>query len=55
MSHGVAFFTAMRDLVATGFWSSRTGVADLGYLGNRPVADFAVPPEILTRLGVSEA
>ena len=55
MSHGVAFFTAMRDLVATGFWSSRTGVADLGYLGNRPVGDFAVPPEILKRLGVSEA
>jgi hypothetical protein len=53
MSHGVAFFTAMRDLVATGFWSSRIGVEDLGYLGNRPVGEFTVPPEILKKLGVS--
>jgi hypothetical protein len=53
MSHGVAFFTAMRDLVATGFWSSRIGVEDLGFLGNRPVADFVVPDEILKKLGVS--
>ena len=45
----------MRDLVATGFWSSRIGVADLGYLGNRPVADFVVPDEILRKLGVSES
>ena len=45
----------MRDLVATGFWSSRIGVDDLGYLGNRPVAEFAVPAEILKKLGVSGA
>lgn len=54
MSHGVAFFTAMRDLVATGFWSSRAGVEDLGYLGNRPVGEFRVPVEILRKLGVNE-
>jgi hypothetical protein len=53
MTHGVAFFTAMRDLVATGFWSSRIGVEDLGYAGNRPVADFVVPDEILRKLDVS--
>ena len=53
MSHGVSFFTAMRDLVATGFWSSRIGVEDLGYLGNRPVGEFTVPPEILKKLGVT--
>jgi hypothetical protein len=53
MRHGVAFFNAVRDLVATGFWSSRVGVEDLGYLGNRPVAEFAVPAEILKKLGVS--
>ena len=53
MSHGVAFFTAVRDLVATGFWSSRIGVEDLGYVGNRPVSDFAVPDEVLKKLGVS--
>jgi hypothetical protein len=54
MAHGVAFFTAMRDLVATGFWSSRIGVDDLGYLGNRPVGEWTgAPPEVLKRLGVS--
>jgi hypothetical protein len=52
-AHGVAFFTAMRDLVATGFWSSRVGVDDLGYLGNRPVGEWTgAPPEVLAKLGV---
>jgi hypothetical protein len=54
LSHGVTFFTTMRDLVATGFWSSRMGVEDLGYVGNRPVAEFAVPPAVLQKLGVSD-
>ena len=54
MSQGVAFFTAMRDLVATGFWSSRVGVDDLGYLGNRPVGEFpGAPAAILKQLGVT--
>jgi hypothetical protein len=54
MSQGVAFFTAMRDLVATGFWSSRAGVADLGYLGNRPVGEWTgAPPDVLQKLGVA--
>jgi hypothetical protein len=53
MSHGVAFFTTMRDLVATGFWTSRIGVDDLGYQGNRAVAAWTgAPPEVLQRLGV---
>jgi hypothetical protein len=54
ISHGVAFFTTMRDLVATGFWSSRIGVEDLGFLGNRPVAEWTgAPANVLERLGVS--
>lgn len=52
MSHGVRFFTSLRDLVATGFWSSRMGVADLGYSGNRPAVWDGSPVEILKRLGV---
>ena len=52
MSHGVTFFTTMRDLVAAGFWSSRVGVQDLGYMGNRPASWDGAPPEILKRLGV---
>jgi len=54
MSHGVRFFTTMRDLVATGYWSSKMGVTDIGYMGNimRPEWTGA-PPEVLQKLGVS--
>ena len=33
-----AFFTRFRDLVVSGFFSSKMGVADLPYLGNKAVA-----------------
>ena len=52
-SHGVAFFTLMRDLTAGGFWSSRIGVADLGYQGNRPTEWTGAPPDVLQKLGVN--
>src|ERR1019366_7038689 len=35
-----AFFTHFRDLTVSGFFSSRMGVADLPYLGNRAVAEW---------------
>ena len=52
-SHGVAFFNSFRDLTASGFWSSKMGVADLGYQGNvmRPSWD-GCPPNVLAKLGV---
>jgi hypothetical protein len=51
---GVAFFNTFRDLVASGFWSSRMGVEDLGYTGNVAVASWeGCPTEALDRLGVS--
>jgi hypothetical protein len=34
------FFTHFRDLTVSGFFSSRMGVADLPYLGNRAVAEW---------------
>ncbi len=47
MRPGVDFFTRFRNLTAGGFWSSRLGVADLGYVGNRPVAQWVgTPPEV---------
>jgi hypothetical protein len=53
MSQGVAFFTAFRDLVASGFWSSPMGVKDLDYRGNVFVAEWKGPPaEVLQRLGL---
>ena len=53
-SHGVAFFSRFRDMVASGFWSSQVGVRDLQYMGNVPVPAWnGCPPEALRKLGVS--
>jgi hypothetical protein len=36
MQQGVAFFNLMRNLTATGFYTSEIGVKDVGYMGNVP-------------------
>jgi hypothetical protein len=36
----VAFFNRFRDLTVSGFFSSKVGVADLPYLGNKAVAEW---------------
>ena len=52
--HGVAFFNNFRDLTASGFWTTRMGIDDLQYMGNRSVARWnGCPPEALKKLGVS--
>ena len=53
-AHGVAFFNSFRDLTAAGFWTSRVGIADLQYMGNRSVAQWrGCPDEALKKLGVT--
>jgi hypothetical protein len=53
-SHGVRFFSAVRDLTATGFFTSRIGIADLDYKGNTFVPTWTgAPKEALDHLGVS--
>ena len=55
MVPGAAFFSLFRDLVASGFWSSRMGVEDLTYTGNTFVAEWrGCPPEVLAKLGLRE-
>jgi gluconate 2-dehydrogenase gamma chain len=44
---GVAFFNLMRNLTATGFFTSEMGVKDLGYEGNRPNLWKGVPEDVL--------
>lgn len=51
-SHGVRFFSGLRDLVAAGFWSSKVGVKDLGYQGNVPTQWDGAPQAVLDKLGV---
>jgi gluconate 2-dehydrogenase gamma chain len=53
MSHGARFFTMFRDFVATGFFTSKIGIADLKYIGNVPNVWDGAPPEVLQKLGVS--
>jgi gluconate 2-dehydrogenase gamma chain len=53
VSQGVRFFNTMRDLVATGFWSSKIGMADIGYMGNVFNPNWQGAPEnVLKKLGV---
>jgi len=53
LSHGVAFFTRMRDMTAAGFFSSKMGVQDLRYIGNMPMAKWeGCPPNVLEKLGL---
>ena len=52
-ANAVAFFNRLRDLVVSGFFSSKMGVKDLPYLGNTMVADWeGCPPEVLAKLGL---
>ena len=52
-SQGVAFFNSFRDLVATGFFTSKVGIEDLQYMGNTFVVEWnGCPPECYHHLGV---
>jgi hypothetical protein len=52
MRAGVAFFNTMRDLTACGFFTSKMGLADLGYMGNRPNQWNGVPQDVLDQYGL---
>jgi hypothetical protein len=52
MLQGVAFFNTMRDLTACGFFTSKIGIADLGYAGNKPNQWDGVPADVLAQYGV---
>jgi len=53
MDQGVAFFNLMRNLTATGFYTSEIGVKDLGYVGNRPNRWNGVPEDVLKQYGMA--
>ena len=56
LSHGIEFFRSFRDLTASGFWTSKMGMADLHYMGNQPVLEWkGCPDEALRKLGVSNS
>jgi hypothetical protein len=54
LSHGITFFTSFRDLTASGFWTTKMGIADLQYMGNVAVAEWkGCPEEVLKKLGLT--
>lgn len=50
---GVRFFNTVRNLTATGFFTSKLGIKDLGYVGNTPNVWDGVPQEVLDKHGLS--
>jgi hypothetical protein len=53
LAYGVTFFSSFRDLTASGFFTSKLGMADLEYIGNTFVPEFTgCPPAWLKKLGV---
>ncbi len=52
MQQGVAFFNRMRDLTASGFYTTEIGIKDLGYVGNVPNKWEGVPADILKQYGM---
>jgi gluconate 2-dehydrogenase gamma chain len=53
MKQGVSFFTLMRNLTASGFYSSEMGIKDVGYAGNKPNQWNGVPDEVLKQYQLS--
>ncbi|MFT3682588.1 MAG: gluconate 2-dehydrogenase subunit 3 family protein [Ferruginibacter sp.] len=53
MKQGVAFFNLMRNLTATGFYSSGIGIKDIGYKGNQPNQWNGVPADVLTQYNLA--
>ena len=53
MKQGVSFFNLMRDLTATGFYTSQIGIKDIGYVGNQPNQWNGVPDDVLKQYNLA--
>jgi hypothetical protein len=53
MKPGISFFNLMRNLTATGFYTSEIGVKDLGYIGNAPTKWNGVPDDVLKQFNIA--
>lgn len=54
LTEGVAFFSLIRELAASGYFTSKEGIAYLGYVGNRPNVWAGVPKEVLEQYKLSQ-
>ncbi|HMO62316.1 MAG TPA: gluconate 2-dehydrogenase subunit 3 family protein [Ferruginibacter sp.] len=53
MKQGVHFFNLMRNLTASGFYSSAIGIKDVGYVGNSPNQWNGVPEDVLQQYNLA--
>jgi gluconate 2-dehydrogenase gamma chain len=53
MKQGVSFFNLMRNLTATGFYTSEIGIKDIGYMGNKPNQWNGVPDDVLKQYNLA--
>ena len=53
MKAGVTFFNLMRNLTATGFYTSEIGGKDVGYMGNTPNQWNGVPADVLKQYNLA--
>ncbi len=53
MKPGVKFFNLMRNLTATGFYTTEIGVKDVGYIGNKPNQWNGVPEDVLKQYNLA--
>lgn len=53
MKQGVNFFSLMRNLTASGFYTSEIGVKDVNYVGNTPNQWNGVPADVLNQYKLS--
>lgn len=51
VAQGVSFFSRMRNLTASGFYTTKEGIKDLGYVGNKPGVWTGVPEDVLKAHG----
>jgi hypothetical protein len=54
MAQGVSFFNRMRDLTASGFFTSEIGVKDIGFAGNNPNKWTGVPDDVLKHYNMQD-
>ncbi|HSZ85410.1 MAG TPA: gluconate 2-dehydrogenase subunit 3 family protein [Puia sp.] len=53
MAQGVSFFNLVRNLTATGFYTSEIGGKDVGYMGNVPNQWNGVPADVLKQYNMA--
>ncbi len=53
MQQGVSFFNLMRNLTATGFYTTEMGGKDVGYIGNQPNQWNGVPADVLKQYNMA--